>query len=103
MVRGVCHQGRYDAIKGAQRTAALLHEPSDSRLLWDAVRVMVRLVKAADAFRRPSPMAQSLARGEEAGAGDRVCSRSTDRVQHYRELIKLAQAGLSGILCAGPV
>lgn len=50
MVRGVCHQGRYDAIKGAQRTAALLHEPSDSRLLWDAVRVMVRLVKAADAL-----------------------------------------------------
>jgi IS5 family transposase len=31
-------------------TAALLHEPSDSRLLWDAVRVMVRLVKAADAL-----------------------------------------------------
>ena len=27
-------------------TAALLHEPSDSSLLWDAVRVMVRLVKA---------------------------------------------------------
>ena len=33
-------------------TAALLHEPSDSRLLWDGVRVIVRLLKAADALVR---------------------------------------------------
>src|ERR1700688_360539 len=31
-------------------TAALMHEPSDSSLLWDAVRVMARLLKAADAL-----------------------------------------------------
>ncbi len=31
-------------------TAALLHEPSDSSLLWDAVRVMVRLLMQADAL-----------------------------------------------------
>src|SRR5687768_15677123 len=31
-------------------TAALIHEPSDSSLLWDAVRVMVRLLKAAAAW-----------------------------------------------------
>ena len=51
-------------------TAALLHEPSDSSLLWDAVRVMVR--RAGEGSRRldrrPSRMAQSSARGEEAGA-----------------------------------
>lgn len=29
-------------------TTALMHEPSDSSLLWDAVRVMVRLLKRAD-------------------------------------------------------
>ena len=29
---------------------ALMHEPSDSSLLWDAVRVMVRLLKAAEAL-----------------------------------------------------
>ncbi|TIP94187.1 MAG: transposase, partial [Mesorhizobium sp.] len=29
-------------------TAALIHEPSDSSLLWDAVRVMVRLLRQAD-------------------------------------------------------
>jgi len=31
-------------------TAALMHEPSDSSLLWDAVRVMARLLKAVDAL-----------------------------------------------------
>lgn len=30
-------------------TSALMHEPSDSGLLRDAVRVMVRLLKQADA------------------------------------------------------
>ena len=29
-------------------TSALMHEPSDSSLLWDAVRVMVRLLRQAD-------------------------------------------------------
>src|ERR1700693_4946131 len=29
-------------------TAALMHEPSDSSLLWDAVRVMTRLLRVAD-------------------------------------------------------
>ena len=31
-------------------TAALMHEPSDSSLLWDAVRVMARLLAAAQAL-----------------------------------------------------
>src|SRR5712671_3929281 len=31
-------------------TAALMHEPSDSSLLWDAVRVMARLLKRAGAL-----------------------------------------------------
>jgi IS5 family transposase len=31
-------------------TAALMHEPSDSSLLWDAVRVMVRLLREAPAL-----------------------------------------------------
>ena len=31
-------------------TAALMHEPSDSSLLWDAVRVTARLLQAADAL-----------------------------------------------------
>ena len=60
-------------------TAALMHEPSDSSLLWDAVRVMARLLKEADGLdRRPSGVARSSARGEEAGARDRVHPRSTE-------------------------
>jgi IS5 family transposase len=31
-------------------TAALMHEPSDSSLLWDAVRVMVRLLREANGW-----------------------------------------------------
>jgi IS5 family transposase len=29
-------------------TTALMHNPSDSSLLWDAVRVLVRLLREAD-------------------------------------------------------
>ncbi len=39
-------------------TEALMHEPSDSSLLWDAVRVMVRLLERACALagrRRDQP------------------------------------------------
>ena len=40
-------------LLGADRqygTAALMHEPSDSALLWDAVRVMTRLLRQAAAL-----------------------------------------------------
>src|SRR6516164_1611973 len=75
--------------------AALMHEPSDSSLLWDAARVMVRLLKAADAlvgsleWRNHRRAAKKRARAIEY-AGDRAT-----RVQHYRELIKLNRAILA--------
>jgi IS5 family transposase len=59
-------------------TAALMHEPSDSSLLWDAVRVMVRLLKEADnllAWRRRHCLARSPSRGKETGARHPVYSR----------------------------
>jgi IS5 family transposase len=58
-------------------TAAPIHEPSDSSLLWDAVRVMVRLLKAAEAWLGGDgpPLARSSPRGEEAMAGHRVHPR----------------------------
>ena len=76
-------------------TAALMHEPSDSSLLWDAVRVMARLLKVADAFigglewRNHRRAAKKRARAIEY-ARDRA-----KRVQHYRELIKLTRATLA--------
>ena len=69
-----------------------MHEPSDSSLLWDAVRVMVRLVKAADAlvgglvWRDHRRAAKKRARAIEYAR-----NRPT-RVQLYRELIKLTRA-----------
>ncbi len=75
-------------------TAALMHEPSDSRLLWDAVRVLVRLLKTADAlvggveWRNHRRAAKKRARAIEY-APDRL-----KRVQHYRELIKLTRSTL---------
>ena len=76
-------------------TAALMHEPSDSSLLWDAVRVMVRLLKGADAlisgrlvWRNHRRAAKKRARAIEY-ARDRL-----KRVPHYRELIKLDSGDL---------
>jgi transposase, IS5 family len=75
--------------------AALMHEPSDSSLLWDAVRVMVRLLKAAEAlvgglaWRNHRRAAKKRARAIEY-----VRDRAR-RAQHYRELIKLTRATLA--------
>ena len=77
-------------------TAALMHEPSDSSLLWDAVRVMVRLLKGADAliggrlvWRNHRRAAKKRARAIEFTRG------RPNRVPHYRELIKLTRATLA--------
>jgi IS5 family transposase len=75
-------------------TAALMHEPSDSSLLWDAVRVMVRLLKEADsllgggaiAWRDRRPAAKKRARAIQFLRGQ------SKRVQLYRELIAIARA-----------
>ncbi len=78
-------------------TAALLHEPSDSSLLWDAVRVMVRLLKQANALPGVSGLswhdhrraAKKKARAIQYSRGQRK------RVQLYRELIKITRATLA--------
>ncbi len=81
---------------GQQVTAALMHEPSDSSLLWDGVRVMVRLLKTADAlvggrlvWRDHRRAVKKRARAIEFTRG------RPNRVPHYRELIKLTQATLA--------
>jgi IS5 family transposase len=78
-------------------TSALMHEPSDSSLLWDAVRVMIRLLKPADAlaggvgleWRDHRRAAKKRARNIQFTRG------RPNRVQHYRELIKLTRATLA--------
>ena len=78
-------------------TAALMHEPSDSSLLWDAVRVMARLLQAADAlvggtgvhWRDHRRAAKKRARAIKFTRG------RPNRVPHYRELIKITRATLA--------
>ena len=76
--------------------AALMHEPSDSSLLWDAVRVMVRLLKGADALIDGRLVWRNHRRAakKRARAIKYARDRST-RVRHYRELIKLTRATLA--------
>ena len=59
-------------------TAATIHEPSDSSVLWDAVRVMVRLLLQADVLGKHHSMARSLSRSQEAGAGDQILPRPSE-------------------------
>src|SRR5271163_4061591 len=77
-------------------TAALMHEPSDSSLLWDGVRVMVRLLRSADTLIGGRLVWRNHRRAAKKRA--RVIEYARDRptrVEHYRELIKLAQASLA--------
>lgn len=79
-------------------TAALMHQPSDSSLLWDAVRVMARLLEEADtlaggfckiAWHDHRRAAKKRARQIKFTRG------RPKRIPHYRELIKLTRATLA--------
>jgi len=79
-------------------TAALMHQPSDSSLLWDAVRVMARLLQDADtladgfveiAWHDHQRAAKKRARAIQFTRG------RPNRLQHYRALIKVARATLA--------
>ena len=80
-------------------TAALMHEPSDSSLLWDAVRVMVRLLKEADGLAAGVGLSwrdhrRSAKKRERAIQFTRGRPK---RVQLYRELIRITKATLASL------
>ena len=75
-------------------SAALMHSPSDSTLLWDAVRVMTRLLRRAEAL-PGAPAVQWRDRRRVAKKRARAIdySRGTAKKRTlYRELIAAAQA-----------
>jgi IS5 family transposase len=80
-------------------THALMHQPTDSSLLWDAVRVMVRLLKQASAL----PGAPALVwRDRRRLAKKRALaiqySRGpAERAKLYRELIAAARATMAAL------
>lgn len=78
-------------------TAALMHEPSDSRLLWDCVRVMVRLLKQADILAGGTNLVwRDHCRAAKKRARKIQFTRGRpNRVQLYRELIAITRTTLA--------
>lgn len=78
-------------------TAALMHEPSDSSLLWDAVRVMVRLLKQASGLPR-APAWRDRRRLAKRRAHEIQHSRGQEKkVRLYRELIAATRATMASL------
>jgi IS5 family transposase len=80
-------------------TAALMHEPSDSSLLWDAVRVMVRLLKEADSLLGGAAIAWRDRRraAKKRARAIQFIRGQPKRVQLYRELAGIARAALADL------
>jgi IS5 family transposase len=76
-------------------TAALMHEPSDSSLLWDAVRVMARLLKAAAPFAVKVAWCDHRRAAKRRAQAIQYSRGRPRRVQHYRELITITRATLT--------
>src|SRR6202011_5464880 len=84
-------------------SAALMHEPSDSTLLWDAVRIMTRLLRQAAALPR-APAIQWRDRRRMAKKRARAIeySRGKDKKRRlYRELIAATRATQAALPEAG--
>jgi IS5 family transposase len=78
-------------------TDALIHEPSDSSLLWDAVRVMARMMKAAGTLAGGADIAwRDRRRAAKRRAYAIQFTRGRPRrVQQYRELIEITRSMLA--------
>jgi IS5 family transposase len=91
-------------------TAALIHEPSDSALLWDAVRVMVRLLQQADALGSAIQWHDHSRVAKKRAWTIQYSRGRPKRIKRYRELLRitrntldyLKQAAEKLSLAAGP-
>jgi len=86
---------RGETIRGDTTVVdAAIHEPSDSSLLWDCVRVATRLLQRM-ARRRPAlrqAFSDHTRRARRRAYAIKFQSRRKDRVAQYRDLIRVAQA-----------
>ena len=88
----------------------MIQEPSDSSLLWDAVRVMVRLLQQADALGSAIPWHDHCRAAKKRARTIEYTRGRPKRVKHYRELLKITcktlgyveQAAAQLPLAAGP-
>jgi IS5 family transposase len=91
-------------------TAALIHAPSDSSLLWDAVRVMVRLLQQADALGSAIPWHDHGRAAKKRAQAIQYARGRPKRIKRYRELIRITRSTLDSLqqaaeklpLAAGP-
>lgn len=91
-------------------TAALIHEPSDSSLLWDAVRVMVRLLQQADALGSAIPWHDHGRAAKKRAWMIQYSRGRPKRIRRYRELLRITRNTLDYVkqaaeklpLSAGP-
>jgi IS5 family transposase len=90
--------------------AALMHEPSDSSLLWDCVRVMVRLLDAADALGSTIPWHNHCRAAKKRARLIQFVRGRPKRIKRYRELLTITHKTLAYLnqaaaqlpLAAGP-
>lgn len=75
-------------------TAALIHEPSDSSLLWDAVRVMVRLLQRADVLGSSIRWRDHRRAAKKRARAIKYARGVPKRRGHYRELLRVTHATL---------
>ena len=70
-------------------TAALIHKPTDSSLLWDAVRVMVRLLRQAEKLGSSIPWHDHCRAAKKRAQAIQYSRGRAKRVQLYRDLLKI--------------
>jgi IS5 family transposase len=87
-----------------------MHEPNDSSLLWDCVRVMVRLLDAADALGSAVPWHNHRRAAKRRTQAIQYARGRPKRVKHYRALLRITHTTLGYLqqtaeqvpLAAGP-
>jgi len=80
-------------------TEALMHAPTDNSLLWDAVRVMVRLLTQADALQGVAPIVWRNHRrlAKKRALAIQYCRGKEQRAKLYRDLIAATRATLASL------
>ena len=73
-------------------TAALIHEPSDSSLLWDAVRIMARLLQQADSLGSRIRWRDHRRAAKRRAHAIQYARGFPKRLAHYRELLRVTHA-----------
>ncbi|MBY5748331.1 ISNCY family transposase [Rhizobium leguminosarum] len=76
-------------------TASLIHEPSDSSLLWDCVRVMVRLLQQAASLGSAISWHDHCRAAKKRSRAIQFTRGRPKRIKYYRELLRITRTTLS--------